>query len=61
MDVYIEQAPGSDPESLPYRQINQPDLDPGDHISFALQWFFFAGLLFFGYPIWLRRQKQTLA
>lgn len=57
LPVYIQQAPGSDPESLPYRQLEQPDLDPGAHVGFALQWFFYAGLLIFGYPIWLKRQK----
>lgn len=57
LSVYIQQAPGSDLESLPYRLMEQPDLDPGAHIGFALQWFFYAGLLFFGYPIWLKKQK----
>ncbi len=57
LNVYIQQAPGSDLESLPYRLMEQPDLDPGAHIGFALQWFFYAGLLFFGYPIWLKKQK----
>lgn len=56
LGVYIEQAPGSDPESLPYRSLEPPDLDPGAHIGFALQWFFYAGLLLIGYPIWLRKQ-----
>ncbi len=57
LDVYIQQAPGSNLESLPYRLMEQPDLDPGTHLGFAAQWFFYAGLLFFGYPIWLKKQK----
>jgi surfeit locus 1 family protein len=57
LSVYIQQAPGTDLESLPYRLMEQPDLDPGDHIGFALQWFFYATLLFFGYPVWVNRQK----
>ena len=57
LSVYIQQAPGPNTESLPYRQIEQPDLDPGAHVGFALQWFFYAGLLLFGYPVWLTRQK----
>jgi surfeit locus 1 family protein len=57
LNVYIQQAPGTDLESLPYRLMEQPDLEPGDHIGFALQWFFYAGLLFFGYPVWLKKQK----
>lgn len=60
--VYIQQAPGANPESLPYRLMEQPDLDPGAHIGFALQWFFYAGLLFVGYPIWLKKQRtKTLS
>ncbi len=62
LNVYIQQAPGTDLESLPYRLMEQPDLDPGAHIGFALQWFFYAGLLFFGYPVWLKKQKiKTLS
>jgi surfeit locus 1 family protein len=58
LDVYVQQAPGSDPESIPYRQISQPDLEPGDHMGFALTWFSFAVLLLVGYPIWLKKQKN---
>src|SRR4030065_1089749 len=62
LNVYIQQAPGTDLESLPYRLMEQPDLDPGAHIGFALQWFFYAGLLFFGYPVWVKEQKiKTLS
>ncbi len=62
LDVYIQQAPGTDLENLPHRFMVQPDLDPGSHIGFALQWFFYAGLLFFGYPVWLKKQKiKTLS
>ncbi len=57
LNIYIQQAPGTNLESLPYRLMEQPDLDPGTHIGFALQWFFYAALLFFGYPIWLKKQK----
>jgi surfeit locus 1 family protein len=58
LDMYIQQAPGTDPEALPHSLLEQPDLDPGTHIGFALQWFFYAGLLLVGYPVWLRRQKK---
>jgi surfeit locus 1 family protein len=57
LSVYIQQAPGSNLDSLPFRLMEKPDLDPGDHIGFALQWFFYAALLFFGYPVWLTKQK----
>jgi len=59
LDIYIEQAPGVISESLPFRQQVPPDLDPGAHIGFALQWFFYAALLIFGYPVWLKKQRPA--
>ena len=56
--IYIQQAPGGNLESLPYRLMEPPDLDPGAHIGFAWQWFFYAALLFVGYPVWLMKQKN---
>jgi surfeit locus 1 family protein len=58
LDVYIQQAAGENPESIPYRHIDQPDLNPGDHMGFALTWFVFAGILLVGYPIWLNKQNK---
>ena len=57
LNMYIQQSPGSNPEALPYRWLSQPDFEPGAHIGFALMWFFYAGLLIFGYPVWLKKQK----
>jgi surfeit locus 1 family protein len=58
LGVYIQQAPGTNLDTLPFRLMQKPDLDPGDNFSFALQWFFCAGLLFIGYPIWLKKQDN---
>jgi surfeit locus 1 family protein len=58
LGVYIQQAPGTSPETLPHSLLGQPDLDPGAHVGFASMWFFYAGLLFFGYPVWLKKQKK---
>jgi surfeit locus 1 family protein len=33
------------------------ELTEGPHFSYALQWFSFATILFFGYPFYLRKQK----
>ncbi len=57
LKVFIQQAPGTNLEALPYRLMEEANLDPGAHIGFALQWFFYAGLLFFGYPVWLKKQN----
>ncbi len=59
LEMYVQQAPGSDQESIPYRAMGQPDLEPGVHMGFALTWFSLAGLLVFGYPVWLKKQKKT--
>ncbi len=58
LDIYILQAPGPNPETIPFGLLDQPDMDPGTHVGFASMWFFYAGLLFFGYPVWLKKQKK---
>jgi surfeit locus 1 family protein len=58
LGMYIEQGQGNDPEAIPSPLAEAPDLDPGEHIGFALQWFFYAGLLFVGYQMWLRKQES---
>ena len=58
LGIYIQQAPGTSVETLPHSLLAAPDMDPGAHIGFALMWFFYAGLLFFGYPVWLKKQKK---
>jgi surfeit locus 1 family protein len=35
------------------------DLTEGSHFGYALQWFTFAGILFFGYPFFLQKQEQA--
>ncbi len=55
LSVYIEQARDGEPNSLPYRSLPAPHLGEVPHLGYALQWFFFASLLFFGYPVFLRK------
>ncbi|MGE5123994.1 MAG: SURF1 family cytochrome oxidase biogenesis protein, partial [Acidobacteriaceae bacterium] len=57
LPVYIQPDKSGDERALPYALVEEPDLDPGAHVGFALQWFFYAGLLLLGYPIWVGRQK----
>ncbi len=57
-NVYIQQAPDANKTSLPYPLSPEPDLSPGEHLGFALQWFFFASLLLFGYPVFLKKQNK---
>lgn len=40
---------------IPYQPV--VELTEGPHFGYALQWFAFATILFFGYPFYLRKQK----
>jgi surfeit locus 1 family protein len=56
LPVYLQQAPAGDAEVLPYKALPVLDLSEGTHLGYALQWYFYACLVFFGYPVYLRRQ-----
>ena len=43
LPVYIEQDPDSSLPSFP-RRLDPPPVDEGPHLSYAIQWFLFAGL-----------------
>jgi surfeit locus 1 family protein len=57
-NVYIQQAPDEGKTALPYPSSPQVDLSGGEHLGFALQWFFFGSLLLFGYPVYLKKQAD---
>ena len=40
---------------IPYQPV--VEITEGSHFGYALQWFTFATILFFGYPFYLRKQK----
>ncbi|MFU8772026.1 MAG: SURF1 family protein, partial [Anaerolineales bacterium] len=56
LPVYIQQAPDHNWISLPYRSLPDIDLTEGSHFGYAIQWFTFATILGFGYPIYLSRE-----
>ncbi len=59
LPFYIQQTPDSAPAGLPYRYSSQPELaDDGSNMGYALVWFSFAALLFFGYPVYLGKQAE---
>jgi surfeit locus 1 family protein len=58
LNVYIQQAPGASQTSLPYRFLQEIDLSEGTNLGYALQWFFFTGLLFFGYLVFLKKSSN---
>jgi surfeit locus 1 family protein len=55
VSVYIQQAPAASQDSLPYRSLPEIEISEGAHLGYALQWFFFTSLLFFGYPTFLKK------
>ena len=58
MPVYIQESPDEDALVLPYESSPQVDVsDERIHLGYALQWFFYAALVFFGYPVYLRRHS----
>ena len=58
LPVYIQQSPETSQASMLNRSIPVPDLSDGPHLGFALMWFFFATLVLFGYPVYLRKQER---
>jgi surfeit locus 1 family protein len=55
LPIYIQQVPVTEEEILPYRSIPILELRDGGHLGYALQWFFYALLLLFGYPMFIRK------
>jgi surfeit locus 1 family protein len=57
LPVYIQPDvdPGDTEPPIPFQPTIQ--LTEGPHFGYALQWFTFATILFFGYPFFLRKQE----
>lgn len=58
LPVYILQAPGEQPDKMPFRQIPELALDEGPHLGYAMQWFFFALVVLVGFPVFALRQAR---
>lgn len=50
----------SPPQAAFPKTVPLPPLDGGPYFSYALQWWFFASLAFFGYPYLLRREVREV-
>ena len=57
-DVQAQSAPEADGD-YPIR-LDPPARDEGPHLSYAVQWFLFSGVVIVGYPLLLRRRARTL-
>jgi surfeit locus 1 family protein len=55
LPIYIQQN-GEDVDGKPIPQIAEIEISEGPHFGYAIQWFFFASLLGFGYPFFVRKQ-----
>jgi surfeit locus 1 family protein len=58
LPVYIQQSPERDWKNLPYRSEPDIELSEGSHMGYAIQWFTFAALLFFGYPFYVQKEES---
>lgn len=56
LPVYIQQGASRENSELPFRVLSAPEQTPADtNAGFASMWFGFTTLLFFGYPVYLRK------
>ncbi len=59
LPIYIQQAPTPDNEILPYQSIPKLELTDEAHLGYAIQWFFYALLLLFGYPFFIQKHREN--
>jgi surfeit locus 1 family protein len=59
LPVYIQPKPDPNDTEPPIPFQPEVEIIEGPHFGYALQWFTFATLLFFGYPFYLRKQETT--
>jgi surfeit locus 1 family protein len=57
LPVYIQPEPGVNDTEPPIPFQPEVEVTEGSHFGYALQWFTFATILFFGYPFYLRKQE----
>jgi surfeit locus 1 family protein len=62
LPVYLERGPDENQTDPPFRALPVPDgSETGNNVGYAAMWFSFAALLFFGYPVYLRKQSIVAA
>jgi surfeit locus 1 family protein len=57
LPVYIQPKANENDNEPPIPFQPRIELTEGPHFGYALQWFTFATILFFGYPLYLRKQE----
>lgn len=58
LPVYVQQYPDPTRVGYPYRELPTVDLSEGSHLGYAIQWFVFSAILFFGYPFFVIREER---
>jgi surfeit locus 1 family protein len=59
LTVFVQPNPSPAPLSPPYPYQPAVEISEGPHLGYALQWFSFASILFFGYPFFLNKQLSS--
>lgn len=59
LKIYIQQAEDASDTTPPIPSAPVFELTEGSHFGYAVQWFTFAAILFFGYPFYVRKQDST--
>lgn len=57
--VFVQPVSSEENTSPPYPYQPKIEISEGPHIGYAIQWFFFASLLFCGYPFFLKKQLSS--
>lgn len=58
LPVYVQEAPAEGDFTPPIARSPVLEITEGPHMGYAIQWFFFAGLLACGYPFFLKKQFE---
>lgn len=58
LSVYVHQYPAEGQPPLPASSELDIEITEGPHLNYAIQWFGFSAVLFFGYPFYVRKQLE---
>lgn len=58
LPIYIQPSPDPDDAAPPIPYQPEIEISEGPHLGYAGQWFIFASLLFFGYPLFYLRKHR---
>lgn len=61
LPVFIQPNPDDARVAPPYPYQPEIEITEGSHFGYALQWFTFASILFFGYPFYLRKADSNVS